>query len=492
MNTITKTESKVRFGLITRAGSRRGSRVAMCNCGQYVLEHAERDFQCDLCGNEYFVDIRNRNYGERFTIPVLDILRSDNRGFKVIRANVSVRLGEDKMSFEVIKDNLKRTLDYDMVEKYLRVYRNDELEFEWTEAGGYNAVLRDMTATNSLFFRSIEYSNFASLVGNEVTTDLYMSMARRSENHRSPFFEKLIYLATKPYLQILANAGVPNPCRFDIFHRGYGNSSPSVNQDKTKPHEILGVPKFMMEYIRKDTGIEYYMLRDIHSALAKIEGNKFKELLSISYDEASLTTLMRNLDRIMTLHNEYDYKNLKKLILFLFRETKMYQGMEAYTACQHLLDYNRINKEMGLPIEDKYPRSLKREHDVASMNHRVQMDKIQAEKFKNKVETDEYKNLKYKSNGYIIVPPAEAQDLIREGNELSHCVGSYVKQVIEGNCKIVFLRNIDDPDTPLATIEVRGVNIRQARGRHNRAISESAKVFIRKWADKKGLHVAYY
>ena len=94
---------------------------------------------------------------------------------------------------------------------------------------------------------------------------------------------------------------------------------------------------------------------------------------------------------------------------------------------------------------------------------------------------------------FVILAPESPDDLVKEGNQLSHCVASYVKDVINGRCKIYFLRNKgEDIDKPLVTIEIRGMNIRQAKGKSNRPVTPEQKEFITKWAREKDLIEDYY
>lgn len=55
---------------------------------------------------------------------------------------------------------------------------------------------------------------------------------------------------------------------------------------------------------------------------------------------------------------------------------------------------------------------------------------------------------------YEIVIPQEPQDLIKEGQEMHHCVGSYVDKVVNNDCYIVFIRNKNDLTVPYITAEI--------------------------------------
>src|SRR5690606_3967704 len=139
-----------------------------------------------------------------------------------------------------------------------------------------------------------------------------------------------------------------------------------------------------------------------------------------------------------------------------------------------------------------YPKSLKKEHDITMLNYKVRQNEMKRKQFEEAVKSEPYKKLEYKKKTYSIITPEEIQDLINEGNELSHCVASYVDSIVSGRCQILFLRNTEYLDKPLATIEVRGDNVREARGFANRALRLSEREFVAEWAKKKELQLNYY
>ena len=55
---------------------------------------------------------------------------------------------------------------------------------------------------------------------------------------------------------------------------------------------------------------------------------------------------------------------------------------------------------------------------------------------------------------YTIVVPSRGQDLLDEGNNMHHCVGSYVGRVIEGETHIVFVRHKDTPNKCYITAQI--------------------------------------
>jgi len=290
-------------------------------------------------------------------------------------------------------------------------------------------------------------------------------------------------------MQILANAGFKNLGRFYDSSASY-----FVNKEGKSPKEIFGLPKFMVKYIKEDTNFDRYDVRYMREAIKtyKVEGNLLKEIVDIVYDEGKLSDLASCIDTVFELHKQYGYNNIKRLVLYLFRETRINQGITSPKEASILLrDYVRMCHNLNIEHE-QYPKSLKKEHDIALMNYKTQQDEVKRELFMSVVMQENYKNLEYFDKQYSIITPKEIDDLIREGNELSHCVASYVEDVIEGKCKILFLRYTDNIDEPLLTIEVRNNNVRQAKGYANRRTTHKEREFIRKWAENKGLYVNYY
>lgn len=87
----------------------------------------------------------------------------------------------------------------------------------------------------------------------------------------------------------------------------------------------------------------------------------------------------------------------------------------------------------------------------------------------------------YRHKGLQIVCPSTPDDLVQEGKNLHHCVGSYVERVAKGQCLIVFLRHTKEPEKSFFTIEVRGDQIQQVHGDHNSTPTPEVKRFVEQW-----------
>ena len=67
-------------------------------------------------------------------------------------------------------------------------------------------------------------------------------------------------------------------------------------------------------------------------------------------------------------------------------------------------------------------------------------------------------------------------------------MSSYVDKVAKNETLIVFLRNVNEPDKSLVTVEVQNNSIVQAKGYANRPLIIEEEKFLRKWAKVKELN----
>lgn len=90
---------------------------------------------------------------------------------------------------------------------------------------------------------------------------------------------------------------------------------------------------------------------------------------------------------------------------------------------------------------------------------------------------------------FVIKYPEKASDLSTEGLALHHCVKSFVDKVAEKRTTILFIRKVENPDTPYFTMEVCDGAIRQVHGACNSNIPEGSalETFVNNFADKHGL-----
>ena len=468
--------------------------MAHCNCGDVsVIKNGEGGHvthTCASCGNTDYVDLR-LSVNNRVVIPYLNVLSKDDKSFNVERVNLTVFVEKKDNKYKLkIKENTKRSLYVNFVSR----------EISTTKNGKYSPKKSDI----GYFFRGLDDYSFIKLVSTDKNAELlnFINKNLTAPDNNYYRYKKQLYRGilkylkddTYKYIQILSSAGYKNLNR--LYERRYSwrhNDTYTINVEGKNPQEIFKLPKFVLKYIKNSNDTQSLaLIKLLQEASRNIEGNKLKNILEIAKDESTISELLRAIDGIIELHSRYGYNNINRLTLYLLREIKMNQGIIfPHEGVSLLIDYVKMSTDMGYEYE-KYPKSLKKEHDIVAMNYRVRKDEIKKQKFKESVATSEYKNLEYSNDVFCIVSPSDIEDLINEGSELSHCVASYTNDIINGNCKILFIRDRVNLNKPLATVEVRNDNVRQARGFGNRKVTKKEAEFIDEWAKEKELILNYY
>lgn len=183
----------------------------------------------------------------------------------------------------------------------------------------------------------------------------------------------------------------------------------------------------------------------------------------------------------------WKYYKFGKFCQYAIEETinQGYSNLEKF--CTELVDYINQCEDLGIN-PTLYSSYLSQTHALTSRNYNIHLDEIQKKQF-----NDAYAGYrKYTShNGeYTIIRPKDADDVKREGSEQNHCVGSYINRVLKGECLILFLRKVDDIDTPVITIELSQDRISQARGHNNRDLTPVEMNILTEFAASRHYKIA--
>ena len=202
------------------------------------------------------------------------------------------------------------------------------------------------------------------------------------------------------------------------------------------------------------------------------------------YSSGSLLNTI--LDFYTSYTNLQEYYTLGKLINYVVNETINQGYTSIRNFMQELRDYISMCKGLGVK-PTLYSSYLKQTHDITSRNYNIKVENEKEEVF-----SDRYKDFKpYKTEKYIVIAPKETKDLQEEGSRLNHCVASYIKRVIDGQCLIYFLRKQDKEEESLITLEVKDNAIVQVKGSHNRRPSDEERKALEQFAKDRKLGVRF-
>jgi hypothetical protein len=196
-----------------------------------------------------------------------------------------------------------------------------------------------------------------------------------------------------------------------------------------------------------------------------------------------------DLKGFMQLLDEPYNLSLRRLIEYVFYDAYA-QGIANIdnTFWKTYEDYLSMQIKIHGKIKEKYPKYLKTEHDVLALKINMMEVVAKCEDFAER--SGEVKRLEHNGSIYSIVVPGTPQQIADEGINLSHCVGSYVDKIINGDCHILFLRKSHAPEESLVTLQLSSGRINQAEGLHRRKITAEERKFLLGWGKAKDVEIA--
>ena len=245
------------------------------------------------------------------------------------------------------------------------------------------------------------------------------------------------------------------------------------------------------EAAEKGYGIAELMARK------RIRGWEFSD----ADEKAAAVAFMREVNWQQGDRFEYSFITNRSLFGYWREQREGYRGRnqtEEYALQNFFVDYNDY---VTCCIELRYDltdTAISRPHNFQGMHDRVTSllrdlrAKREAENLKGVQSVyEQLHDLIEWTDGKLLVRMAhDAGDLIREGREMHHCVGTYGRRVADGMCFIFFIRRAEKPDKPFYTVEIKPdlkkLQVVQCRGYRNndRSMEEREEVnaFLAKYA----------
>lgn len=300
----------------------------------------------------------------------------------------------------------------------------------------------------------------------------------------------------------------------------YNNSIPYLlkSEHKYSAYELVPEDKkehnYMFEYLlkyEKHPQIEMLAKMGLHHLVDNLQGIRWSKkgvaMLGITkqelpYLQAGMSLMAYRKIRGWCL--KYKFTVAEAETAYKFYELKKDQCKWNYTNLEfnsrmiryltknkiEIRDYedliNAIN-QLGLPDENKYlyPNDFKKMHD--ELNKKIKIKKSEELTRKIKEREKELRKFEIKKNGLMIKALLSQNELIEEGEKMHHCVGMYADKVAQGNTAIYSIRKTEEPDNPVATLELQKKKVIQVRASHNSEPSNDIINFVRKWEKQYGL-----
>lgn len=336
-------------------------------------------------------------------------------------------------------------------EKYVLYddYQGQEQKASWSDVGRYGignyphgkARIYKGNLKQAIKGSLIEYS------GIDVVADW--------NNQKEAWEDILVAYASDKGMEKIIKAGMKNLTRqlskwMGDLYLCYG----------TKLHEILGITRKQAKMARE---------HDFGKKEIRVLRNDTKEELSAEEVEgiAEAGNYLAGLKQ---------YTTIRKITTYIKK------GNDAGI----WMDYLVMADETGYNMKDKavlFPGKLNKKHNELVKIKEIKKNQEKEELYQRR--KDELEHYRYKTKSYLIVIPETLGDIIVEGQQLHHCVGTYIEKVAKGKTDILFIREVGKEDIPFYTMEVRNMEIIQYRGAYNNCnnnpVQESVKKFVKQF-----------
>ena len=267
-----------------------------------------------------------------------------------------------------------------------------------------------------------------------------------------------------------------------------------LNIGASKPHEILGISKADLRQWMKQSG---------GPTITDLQNLRWYYSLGGTLNAPAAAYQLKQygggLSALKEMHKRGEGIDLQKIEGYLLK-----QGLRKNDV-RYLADARRfaaqLNPYTPLTHEQLWPRRLLETHDRLSravaliLNDKDQGNFIRV--------ADRLGDLEWTDGELRIVVPRSNEDLIREGETLRHCVGTYGPNHLAGKDTIFFVRRYKKPNTPYYTLDIdltgrpRRVQLHgygnEHHGQHKEkrhTIPKSVLAFCDKW-EREVLHPWY-
>lgn len=249
-------------------------------------------------------------------------------------------------------------------------------------------------------------------------------------------------------------------------------------KEGTKLTDIMPLPKpFLKELRKRDVSYKQYQyILKVHEASPLNE--PALNLLLDAYDSMDLNRLWRIVRE--------GHAGSVELLMYL-KGCQTQQGIDMKEALILWDDYYQMAQEQTLPYK-KFTPTLKLAHDILARDVEKIRDEKLNQQFEERANALADLNFEDEETAYGFFVPQTAEDLIREGRVLRHCVGGYQRRFAEGKTTILFVRELSQPDKPLYTLEwnLKKKEVVQFRGYSNANVTDRTVLkCLRKWKERQ-------
>ena len=319
-------------------------------------------------------------------------------------------------------------------------------------------------------------------------------LQQKSWPYRIPITDYMKEYPRKPFLEYFSKMGLRRLVSESLWYGAERNFDTS----STKPDQLLRIPKQdIRTLIKLDGGLTMLdVMQDAYLSRIRLSEDELVHYVSLFGSSPNHLMTIFSGDIKLDVHRLLKY--LRKQAEKAFDRSKWnkrYTKAEAMLAlernlCEDWHDYlGWLEKYMPDCLADLYyllPPNLPEAHDRLMKIALEKKEKEEAERRRKQEEAvkrffEEMKEtggIEMQARGLMIRLPKDAGEIRREGELQHHCVATYIDRVERHETLILFVRKIEDPDTPFYTMEWKDGKVAQCRGMRNAAMTPEVKAFV--------------
>ena len=254
----------------------------------------------------------------------------------------------------------------------------------------------------------------------------------------------------------------------------------------------LATSKIILKKVGSDKNFRKWLIQNKDELARKrhyiyIVTRSYKEKSSLRYAQSyeELEKAYKNNDKVKEIIGLLD-GNKRRFFDYLIRhDTNFATYTDYFRACEYLhLDMTDSKNLMPIDFKRWHDIRIDEYHTAKAMQDAEERKELYA-KFASVAE--KYMPLqRNKDAAFVVVIARSPQDLIHEGEALSHCVGrmNYDQKFAREESLIFFVRDKQTPDIPFVTVEysVSQKKVLQCYGEHDHRPNDSVLEFVnKKW-----------
>lgn len=369
------------------------------------------------------------------------------------------------------------------ISEYLRTFDYDKNLEKWYEFGNFkqtgierwcNGVKAGIFVRNYNIYNIVLYNKNLDEVLQDTSYE-YSQMKQYSLKHNEgfPVYDYLYYSKKYPFIEYLMKTGLEKIVD-QIISGYYGYRLKDIFSLHGKNlFEVLKIDKNSFRRLKK-LGPSLKLLEILQQS--------YKVQKTVTDGEISFIT--KNKISAENFFDAAEYATPHRIIKYINFQ-KNYSSNKNYILTDWL-DYLGNCKLCKYDLHNDFvlfPKDLRKRHDEMRAIADEKVLELCNKRIKERYMTlSKLYNWKYK--GFIIRVASSADELIAEGQNLHHCVGTYKEEMAKGKTAILFLRKAETPDKSFYTIEVKNNKIRQLRGYRDCDPTPEVKNVVQKFADR--------